>query len=294
MKKIISLFLIFWALSSIVFAGNQCYCSDSKELTCGFTRVVTNCLGMKFLAEKTAEKIIAHSLRKNFNGSFDVDIESFSAPDLKKGRIKSATIHGKNLAARGVYISEVKVNTLCDYNYVEYNKDPIIFHTNIPLKFETTITEEDLNNTVVDMKLIDDFSHMNGYGISLFKVEDVKIKLKNNKIYLIVCVKAPILMGDRLIKISFTGKLNIVDGKIVFENITSENLRNVSLDNFLAKLNEINMFTQQAARRRRDCGSLRRMLFRPGSSGRRTVPPRTARGSRARRRKRARHPPRMA
>ena len=27
-----------------------------------------------------------------------------------------------------------------------------------------------------------------------------------------------------------------------FENITSENLRNVSLDNFLAKLNEINMF----------------------------------------------------
>ena len=55
-------------------------------------------------------------------------------------------------------------------------------------------------------------------------------------------MKAPFLMGERIVKFTFSGKLNVEDGKIVLDNLQSENLRNINLNAFVDIINSMNPF----------------------------------------------------
>ena len=60
--------------------------------------------------------------------------------------------------------------------------------------------------------------------------------------YIIAHLKAPLLLGDKSIKLTFSGKLNIENGKIVLENVQSESLRNIDMSKFLDMINSMNPF----------------------------------------------------
>ena len=55
-------------------------------------------------------------------------------------------------------------------------------------------------------------------------------------------MKAPILMGERTVRFTFSGKLNVENGKIVLENLSSENLRNINMSKFVDVINSMNPF----------------------------------------------------
>ncbi len=83
---------------------------------------------------------------------------------------------------------------------------------------------------------------MNFGGVSFFKVDNISFRIKNSKLYLIAHLKAPLLLGDKSIKLTFSGKLNIENGKIVLENVQSESLRNIDMSKFLDMINSMNPF----------------------------------------------------
>lgn len=83
---------------------------------------------------------------------------------------------------------------------------------------------------------------LNFGGVSFFKVDNISFKIKNSKLYLIAHLKAPLLLGDKSIKLTFSGKLNIENGKIVLENVQSESLRNIDMSKFLDMINSMNPF----------------------------------------------------
>ena len=238
---IVSLLMIF-LLTECSFAQEIYCCSVPDKLANPVLRGITNVIGLNLCAKKTAKVIIKKVLKRNADGEYDVKIDSFSAMDLKKGKFKSIQINGKNIASHGVYISSITMKSLCNYNYVEYNKNPVIFHTDLPLAFSAMVSEDDLNKSLINLGYIKKIMDLDFGGISLFCINNVEFKLKHNKIYLIVQVRSPLLMGERLIKFSFSGKLNVENGKIVLENLASENLRNINLGKFLDMLNEMNPF----------------------------------------------------
>ena len=83
---------------------------------------------------------------------------------------------------------------------------------------------------------------LNFSGVSFFKVDNISFRIKNSKLYLITHLKAPLLLGDKSIKLTFSGKLNIENGKIVLENVQSESLRNIDMSKFLDMINSMNPF----------------------------------------------------
>lgn len=241
--KIFIISLITMFLSAGMISAQETYCCTVPDkLSSPVARGITNALGMNLCAKKTAKVIIKKVLKKNADGEYDVKIDSFSAMDLKRGKFKSIEINGKNIASHGVYVSSISLKSICDYNYIEYNKNPVIFHTDLPLAFSAMISEEDLNKTLIDLGYIKKIMDLDFGGISLFCINNIEFKLKNNKIYLIVQVRSPLLMGERLIKFSFSGKLNVENGRIVLENLASENLRNINLSKFVERLNNLNPF----------------------------------------------------
>lgn len=245
MKKFLVLFSII--LFSTMSVNAEAVTSDwntsqTMDLAPSFSRVMTNALGMNFFARKTAAKIIKKKLNTVAPGDYDVNIDSYSAIDLKNGKFKSLNIHGSNISSKGFYVSAIDLNTLSDYNYIDYKSNPIQFKNDFPMSFTATISENDLNKTLINMGYIKKLTDINFVGISLFTVDNVAFKLKNNKIYLIAQMKAPFLMGEKLVKFTFSGKLNVENGKIVLDDVCSENLKNISLNKFVDKINNMNLF----------------------------------------------------
>lgn len=242
MKKLLLIILIMLFCSDVTMAQVKYCCSVPEDLSSPIARGLTNAVGCNLIAKKTAKVALTRLLKKNSEGEYNIKIDSFSAMDLKKGKFKSAEIEGENVSTHGVYISNIKMNTLCDYNRIDYSQKPAFFYTDIPLKFTAEITEDNLNKTLIDLGYIKKMTDINLGGISFFKIDNANIKLKNNKLYLIIHVKAPLLLGDKIIKIAFSGKPNVENGKIVLENVQSENLRNLDMTQFLHLINSLNPF----------------------------------------------------
>lgn len=242
MKKFLVLILTILFGSNIAMAEATYCCSVPENLSSPVARGLTNAMGCNFVAKKVAKSAIIKLLKRHSQGDYDVKIDSYSAIDLKKGKFKSAEVTGKNVNVKGIYISNLKMNTLCDFNWVDYNQKPAVFYTDVPVKFNAEISEDDLNKTLIDLGYIKKITDLNIGGVSFFKIDNVSFKLKNSKLYLIAHMKAPLLLGDKSIKFTFSGKLNIENGKIVLENVQSENLRNIDMGKFLEMMNSLNPF----------------------------------------------------
>lgn len=242
MKKFLAFITSILLLSNITMAQTTYCCSVPYELSSPIARSLTNAMGCNFVAKKTARIAIIKLLKRHSQGDYDVKINSYSAMDLKKGKFKSAEVIGKNLNVQGIYISELKMNTLCDYNWIDYSKKPAVFYTDVPVKFNAEISEDDLNKTLINLGYIKRIMDLNFGGVSFFKVDNISFKIKNSKLYLIAHLKAPLLLGDKSIKLTFSGKLNIENGKIILENVQSENLRNIDMSKFLDMINSMNPF----------------------------------------------------
>lgn len=242
MKRLFIIFIAIILSVNTAHAQASYCCAVPEGLSSPIARGITNALGCNLLAKKAAKTAIIRVLKRNAEGDYDIKIDSYSGMDLKKGKFKSLEIEGKNLNNKGVYVSHVYMKTLCDYNYVDYWKHPAIFYTDVPVAFTAQISEDDLNKTLVDMGYIQKLTDLNIGGISFFKIDNVRFKLKRNKIYLIVQMKAPILMGERIVKFTFSGKLNVENGKILLENLESENLKNINMTKFVDIINSMNPF----------------------------------------------------
>jgi len=191
-------------------------CPANPEFSNGFARGLTKITGTSLLAEKTAQSILKSQIKKEAQGDFDVKLKSYSLPDLKAGRFKSLEITGKNVVTDDVYISYLKLKTLCDYNYivVDPKNHTATFKEDFGMAFATRITETDLNNTMKAngyKKLIDEINEL-GKSVRLFKIISSTAKLRNNQFIYMVRVSFPLLKTKQDIVV--TSDVNVNKGKI--------------------------------------------------------------------------------
>lgn len=244
MKKIILSFVLLLAVQGV--QAQDCStlkCPAPYDLTSGFSRGMSTVTGQKFLSEKIGEKLVKKAIKKNItSGDIKVNLDAYSVRDLKAGRFKSLEINGKNVDIQGVYISSFNAKTLCNFNYIANDKrGNYIVKEDIPASFNATITEEDLNKTMLSSdykRMIDDINSIGG-NLNIFQITSTNIKLKNDKMYYVLKYSMPFVRKTK--ELVITANLKIENGQIELANTSFlNNSMALDVDKLSKLINYIN------------------------------------------------------
>lgn len=240
-------------LGLMIFCSTQAYAlcdystmcpANPYDLSSRGCQITSRITGMTFLAEKIAQCIIRGQLKKATKEKFKVEMKSYSANDLLYGRFKSLKISGKNLEIDGVYLTSLEARTLCDFNYVELDKNSIKFKENMVMGFSTEISNPDLKKTIQSGGYLDMINKVNlsCFGITFFKLDSADVQVKNNKLYFTIKVTSP--MSEKPLNIAIRSDLKVEEGRIVVTKIDFMNLYTViDLSKITYLLNAINPLT---------------------------------------------------
>lgn len=248
MKKFLLIFSLMTFIAIPAFAncnyiGNcapQAYNLSSKKW-----QLISMRLGGTLLSEKIAEARVKEELKKITKQKFDVSVKSYSIQDLLGGRFKSITISGRNLDINGVYLTSLELKTLCDFNYVQFDNDPIQFKENMILGFSTVISDEDLMKTMQSSGYLNKLNCVNvhGCGITFFKLSGAGVDLENNKLHFKIRVTSQLLL-EKPLDIDMSTDLNAKNGRIVLTKIDLKNVvKGVDLSKVANQLNSFNPLT---------------------------------------------------
>lgn len=244
MKKIILSFVLLLAVQGV--QAQDCStlkCPAPYDLTSGFSRGMSTVTGQKFLSEKIGEKLVKKAIKKNItSGDIKVNLDAYSVRDLKAGRFKSLEIDGKNVDIQGVYISSFNAKTLCNFNYIANDKKGnYIVKEDIPASFNATITEEDLNKTMLSSdykRMIDDINSIGG-NLNIFQITSTNIKLKNDKMYYVLKYSMPFVRKTK--ELVITANLKVENGQIELANTSFlNNSMALDVDKLSKLINYIN------------------------------------------------------
>lgn len=214
------------------------------DLSSKGAQAASNVTGMTFLSERIADSIIKGQLKKVTKGRLKVNMQSYSAKDLLKGRFKSLKISGRNLEMDGAYISRLEAQTLCDFNYVQLDKKSIKFKENMVMAFSTEITNADLQKTVKSTGYLEKLNQTNlsAFGITFFKLQGADVQIKNNKLYFTIKITTP--LSSIPVSVVVRSGLKVEDGNIVLTKIDFVNpFTVIDLSKATYLLNAINPLT---------------------------------------------------
>lgn len=253
MKK--TAFLIIWMIFCLIafstiraFAACDYFNLCPKKtygLSSKMGRAVSKGIGATSLSEKIAQTRISSELKKATHQHFDVYVKSYSFQDFVHGRFKSIIISGKNLDIQGAHLSSLELKTLCDFNYVQFNRTPIRFKENLIVGFTTVISDSDLLQTMESNGYLDKLNcvDVQGCGITFFKLSGADVQIKDNKLFFKVRVTSQLLLAEPL-DINMSTGLKVEDGRIVFTKVDFNALpKGIDLKNFAYRLNAINPLT---------------------------------------------------
>ena len=187
----------------------------------------SNLTGVNFLAERIGNALIKKAILKDSKGKYKVNLQSYNTTALKRGEFKSLEINGTDTVTDGIYVSKVKLKTICDYNYIEINnkENVAIFQQPFGMAYALQLTEEDLNKTMQSAAYKEMIRKINGIGNSykLFNISSTSVKINNNKLYYTFNAKIPLLKMNQDITIETdirarAGQIVLNDAKLVSNN----------------------------------------------------------------------------
>jgi len=212
MKKILPLLLILFLTSGISFAGVDRLSQEYLQSTNHFT--IT-----KPLAEMIAKKAIKKALKKETGTNFDVKFEGYTTSSIKRGIFKYIEIEGKDVKVEEVIIPYVHLKSLTDYNYVDYTQTPMVFKSDMTYAYDLLLDDEAINAALKDSDYMKVLTKVNKIAKPFFVIKGVRIKIVDNKMYIITDYNLPIaITKDK----SFVAKsdFEVVNGKIKAKNIS--------------------------------------------------------------------------
>ena len=233
MKKFLILLMSLIITGGTSFASPSSFvgCAAPYDLSSGIGRTLANATGSNLIAQQVAQSLIKRQLKKESGEKFKVKVSSYSMADLKAGRFKSLDISGENLDLDGVFVSYLDFKTLCDFNYIVFDKNTnsMFFKEAFPMSYSIVMNENDLNKTMNSSgyaKLIRD---VNGFGsaLNLFKINDTHVKIHNNQFFYVFDYSLPFLGGHYNMIVE--ADLKVIDGNIEFKN-TKIASKNFSID----------------------------------------------------------------
>ncbi len=220
MKKIILLLGMLLLTNSVSMAACEYNCVEPYNMNSGFRTFWSGVSGLNFATEKAAQKILEREISKVAKNDFlDVKLDSYSAKDLKNGKFKSLSVTGKNVNINDIYMSDLSMSTLCDFNYIKQADGDVVFMEDFPMAFKFVMKDSDINKTIKSnryQKIINDLNNLaNSYGVGI-KISSSKISIKANKLYYVIGLSIPFVRKEQ--RLIMNSDLCVKNGKIDFVN----------------------------------------------------------------------------
>lgn len=220
MKKIILLLGILLLANTASYAMCDYNCVPAYDMNSKFRTFVGGVSGVNLISEKVAQRALKREIAKVVKSdSMKVKIDSYSSKDLKNGIFKSMNVKAKNLSVNDIYLTNLEMNTLCDFNYIKQSAGDVVFMEDFPMAFKLRMSAADINNSMKSdkyQKIINDLNNLsNSYGVGL-KISSTKIFIKANKIYYVLGISVPFIRKEQ--KLIINADIRVRDGEIDFVN----------------------------------------------------------------------------
>ncbi len=249
MKKILVLLFLMLLSGTAVFAQQKFTFEEEKtmcpavpEVNGVFASALSKITGMNFILATTLESQVRKQMNEALAGDFKVNITPFGGKSMLEGKFKSINAESDSAAVEGLYLSNIKAQSVCGYNHFVYKDGEVYTAENFLLGFRTEITSQDLQKMVTTPEYIKKMNSMNVSvgNISVFKLFSPKAEIKNNKLVISVMYIAPLAMRSpkqAAIQMGLIAK----DGNLEFTDIeTLSGHSSVSMDRLLPILNKLN------------------------------------------------------
>lgn len=206
MKKFLMLFMISMIFTSAAFAVDRYsaeYLRNKKHLS-----------PISPIAECIIQKEIRKSLKKETGADFKVKFAAYNLYSLKAGIFKHLEITGQDTTIEGIYLPYVKFETVTDYNWIDYKKDPVLVKSDMEFNYEMELSEQSINDALKSKEYQKTIQNVNKRAYPLFVLKEVKVKVKNNRVYIIMNYNFPISPAakDKIFFVSTD--FSVEDGKI--------------------------------------------------------------------------------
>lgn len=220
MKKIILLLGMLLLTNSVSMAACEYNCVEPYNMNSGFRTFLSGVSGLNFMTEKAAQRLLKREISKVAKNDFlEVKLDSYSSKDLKNGIFKSLSVSGRNVNINDIYMSDLYMSTLCDFNYIKQSGGDVVFMEDFPMSFKFVMKDSDINKTIKSnryQKIINDLNNIaNSYGVGL-KISSSKISIKANKLYYVIGLSIPFVRKEQ--RLIMNSDLCVKNGKIDFVN----------------------------------------------------------------------------
>ena len=257
MKKLL---LVLCVMAMTASVGHAMSCDDFRCPANPYegSLSISNLTGTNFLAERIGNAIIKRAIKKESKGKYKVNLQSYNTSALKKGIFKSLEVNGTDTITDGVYISKIKLKTLCNYNYIEIDNraKTATFQEPFGIAYALQFTQEDLNNTMNSQAYKEMIRKINSIGntYKLFNIASTSAKIENNKLYYTFNATIPLLKMKQNITLETdirarNGQIFLNEAKLVTSSFKLDMSKLERILNFLNPLEfAMGIFDEQNAK----------------------------------------------
>ena len=171
------------------------------------------------LVENIVQNEIKKSLKKETGANFKVKFKAYNLSSLKAGVFKYLEITGKNVTVEDIFVPYLKFYSISDYNRIDYKKNPIEMKSDMVYAYEINLSEKSINDALKNKDYKQTIQRVNNKAYPLFAINDVKIKIKNNRIYIIMTYNFPINPVGKNKTFYVSSDFSVENGVIKAKNI---------------------------------------------------------------------------
>lgn len=227
MKKLVLLFCLFLILPANARNYNIVCPSESLSII-EKESVINKITGLNFASKKIVEVAIQKVLNDEFyKSNINADLDIFNIKRLKNGEFKALSLKTENLRYRALSMSDFHAQTVCSYNKVVQQNKKVYFPIDLPLKFEGTITNLDIQNVLNSEEFQRELKK-----ISILKTP--KVVINNGFLDFTIPIKNP--FSSKPLDVKFRADIAVENNKIVLRNITFNSKSNIINNDVLSPL----------------------------------------------------------
>lgn len=238
MKRFLTFIIVLFVFIVPVFSASDKTSED-------YLKNNKNPFSMSFVGEHVVKSGIKHALKREAPGRYKVKFKGYSLTSLKKGIFKYLEVTGKNVDAQGVEIPYLNVKTITDYNWVDYNQDPIVFKSNMELDCVLHLSDKSINDILKMAEYKKALAKINGKLYPMLVINELEVKIEDNRVHIKIFYNFPLALRDKDKKVIVSTRLKVSNNKIctydvAFDKLYGSNLPLQKVTNLVNLLNPLN------------------------------------------------------
>lgn len=234
MKKFLSIISIISFLTLPVFA-------KTDKMSSEYLKNKKHFAIMNPFAESLVEHAIKNALKKETNAKFKVKFAAYTLSSLKKGIFKSIDIEGNNIIVQDIPLPYVHLQSITDYNYIDYKSSPPIFKSDMKFAYNLLLSEDSINTALTRKEYNKVLEKVNNVAYPLFVIKKVSTKILNNRIYIIIDYNFPISPSKNDRSFYASSLFEVKNGEIIAKDVRLDSIyKNISTRKVTNLINLLN------------------------------------------------------